>query len=57
MIHRDNFCHFCTKIYVVIPPLNCLNTVDQRRCLQIKLVKILQELAKSGDGRLCEGAG
>ena len=48
VISRDNFCQFCTKTYVVTPHLNCLDTVDQRWCLQIKLVKVLQNWGMVG---------
>ena len=30
MIIRDDFCLFCTKIYVVTPNLNCLEMVQFR---------------------------
>ena len=31
IISRDNFCHFCTKMYVVTPHLNHIDKLVQMR--------------------------
>ena len=50
-IVRDNFCHFCTKTYVVIPHLNRLDETVQMMghniCFQCEIRKVISQLSSN----------